>query len=163
MGYFIFGKRVAISAVPWIFSQLTTACSLRDIPSESKARADFETTLANKKTWRGKGLGKLRIVYFRKSDGLASLKDGVKRYQLMYEAQLEYPDGNHAYCVDGSYSERGMESLNCLFTDSNAQAVGAKQDLRGSVSFVKSERGWQSENIVANCKPSHLSHQWCAK
>ena len=130
------------------------------------ARGYFDESLNDRKSWTQKGIGNYRVVYFRKSNGLASKEDGIDKYQLMYEAKLEYPDGNHAFCIDESLrppSGIGMAAVKCLFTDANVQAVGAKQDLKGSINFIKTEQGWKPEEITIKCELAHMSHQWCAK
>jgi hypothetical protein len=143
-----------------------TSCSLQGTPSESDAKQVLEEQLENwPHPWLGSfSLGDVRITSFKKTDGLASSENDVRKYRFDYAAKLEYPTGNNSFCLDSNPSPpAGKNVFICLLPTGNAQAKGAVQELEGSVEFVKSEAGWKAESITANCEPSHLSHKWCAK
>lgn len=145
---------------------LLSSCSLQGTPSESNAKQVLEERLSSwPHPWLGSfSLGDVRIASFKKTDGLASTENDVRKYRLDYEAKLEYPNGNNSFCLDSNPSPpAGKNVFICLLPTANAQATGAVQELKGSVEFVKSEAGWKAESITANCEPSHLSHKWCAK
>ncbi len=149
---------VAISGA-WVSS-----CALDPPPSESHAQQLFDQAINSKRGDDGHSvLGNFRLTSFKKADGLASNVDGINKYRLDYTAMLEYPEGNNSYCIDNSMPPRGKSHFSCLLPSYNVQAVGAIQKLHGSMSFVKTEKGWTPETMTVRCERGHMSHGWCSQ
>jgi len=141
---------------------MSTGCSLQSNPSEAEAHMFFESKLSNAKGISGEGIGSFRVASFQKTDGLSSTEGGVQNYSLMYSANVEYPEGNNAFCLDNSSPPPGETGLRCLSDFANAQAVGAVQNLRGVVKFTRTESGWKPQEISIKCDRGHMSHNWCS-
>lgn len=137
---------------------MSTGCSLQSNPSEAEARAFFESTLSN-----AKELGEHRVASFQKTDGLPSTESGVQNYSLMYSANVEYPEGNNAFCLDNSSRPPGKSAFFCWRSDANAHLPGAVQNLRGVVKFIRTESGWKAQEISIKCDRGHTSHEWCSR
>lgn len=84
-----------------------------------------------------------KLVSFKKVQGREVHRESVDAFELMYEAELEFPDGLDAKCADER--ERGK----CAFLGIDADQLFAKGEVHrseGTLHFVKSEKGWMAED-----------------
>lgn len=141
----------------------STGCSLEQAPTESQARQIFESTLSAKRGFGGERLENYQVTSFKKTDGLASTENGISKYNLIYEASMEYPEGNNSFCLDSNTPPPpGKNHFLCLSDYANVHPVGAVHNVKGVVQFIKTENGWQSGEAIIKCDRGHMSHQWCS-
>lgn len=121
-----------------IFSVLLFSACGGSVPSESEARAIFE-----KKYTKGLPDGAVKILEFKKVNGLAGERDGIKFYNMEYEAELEYPNGVNPECA-GEYKF----SWHCFELQTAGilrKAKGEKEIIKNTLNFVKTENGWKAQ------------------
>ncbi len=107
-----------------------TACS--NPPSIGDARSIVERRIQDG------GNGKIKLLSFKKTDGLAQEVMGMKCYTLMYVSEIEFT----ADCNwKGGYSttERSDQTL----FSGNPVRQGERKTINGSFEFVKTENGWR--------------------
>lgn len=157
-------KRLAHPLLTLGASLSILGCTALDMsPSQQDARQLFEETVSKKDSDGGPLLGSFRLSSFAKTDGLSSEADGKRIYRFDYEAVLEYPEGNNTFCLDNSSPPPGKSLFSCLLSTYNVQSVGAMQKLHGSISFVKTEKGWTPDAMTVKCERGHMSHEWCSR
>lgn len=101
-------------------------------PSESEARAIFEKQYENDIK-----NGIVKITKFKKVNGQSGEMMGVKFYSLKYEAEIEYPKGEHPECENPV----GFQP-SCGFYY-HFKKIGEKDEVNGQFNFEKTENGWQ--------------------
>lgn len=103
--------------------------SLSGNPSESDAK---KIVLSNNNNDIGnqEKEGIIKILSFRKTDGLASIQNGVKCYTLSYELKVEVLKDI------GGFSAFGLGGPGQC-------KAGGVYSCTGNVIFVKTEQGWQ--------------------
>lgn len=99
-------------------------------PTVSQARSAFEE---QHKAELQKGI--MKINSFSKVDGQSGEFMGIKLYELKYEAEVEYPEGQHPQCRNPNNPGCGI-----LFSFKD---IGEKEVLKGEIQFEQTERGWQ--------------------
>ncbi len=83
------------------------------------------------------------IVSFKKTQARDVQHENVKAFELMYESEIQFPDGYDAKC--GGEQERGK----CTFlgiAEDRAFAKGEVHTSEGTLHFVKTEKGWMGED-----------------
>lgn len=86
---------------------------------------------------------KAEIVSFKKTNGRDVKRGDVEAYELMYQAEVQFPDGLQAECAEEK--ERGR----CAFLGIDENRTFAKSEVHtseGTLHFVKSEKGWMAED-----------------
>lgn len=86
---------------------------------------------------------KAQIVSFKKTNGRDVKRDTIQAYELMYEAEVQFPEGLEANCADER--ERGK----CAFLGIDENRTFAKSEVHtseGTLHFVKTEKGWMGED-----------------
>lgn len=127
------GLAVAL-AVPFALA----ACGERT-PSDA-AGAKVLRNLLDKNGVAGK------LVSFKKVQGREVKRPDVNAYELMYEAEIQFPEGFEAKCADEQV--RGK----CAFLGIDADQIFAKSEIHkseGTLHFVKGDKGWLGEDNVA--------------
>ncbi len=84
-----------------------------------------------------------KIVSFKKVQGREVKHGNTEAYELMYEAEVQFPDGYEAKCHEEK--ERGI----CAFLGVNEDRTFAKSEVatsEGTLHFVKSDKGWVAED-----------------
>jgi hypothetical protein len=88
------------------------------------------------------GIG-AKIVSFKKVQGREVKHDAVNAFELMYEAEVQFPEGFEAKCRDER--DRGK----CAFLGINEDRTFSKSEVltsEGTLHFVKSDKGWIGED-----------------
>jgi len=99
---------------------VSMGCSSR--PSESDANAMLDSYW--KQQMRGYEDVEVQVVNFRKTNGLAEIKDGAKYYTMDYQAEVIFPKGNRHLGGDDYKPGEGFLE-------------------KGNLRFVKTEEGWR--------------------
>ncbi len=84
-----------------------------------------------------------KLVSFKKVQGREVKRENIDAYELMYEAEIQFPAGFEAKCADER--ERGK----CAFLGLDDDRTFAKSEVHtseGTLHFVKSEKGWMAED-----------------
>jgi fructose-1,6-bisphosphatase/sedoheptulose 1,7-bisphosphatase-like protein len=84
-----------------------------------------------------------RIVSFKKVQGREIKRDNVDAYEVMYEAEVQFPEGYDAKCAEER--ERGK----CAFLGLDADQTFVKNEIlrsEGTLHFVKNGKGWLAED-----------------
>ena len=83
------------------------------------------------------------IVSFKKTNGRDVKRENVEAFELMYEAEIQFPEGLEAKCANER--ERGK----CAFLGIDEDRTFAKSEVltsEGTLHFVKTEKGWMAED-----------------
>lgn len=110
-------------------SVLLTSCLMVNNPTETDAKKVFE------EAWPGRPRT-IRVLKFAKTNGVVSEINGVQNYRMNFESTIEYPNGNNTQCLGSG------GGLNCLYSGTNPQPVGATETYTGEIVFEKTENGW---------------------
>ncbi len=84
-----------------------------------------------------------KIVSFKKVNAREVKRDNIQAFELMYEAEVQFPEGFEAKCRDER--ERGK----CAFLGIDEDRTFAKSEVHtseGTLHFVKTEKGWMAED-----------------
>jgi hypothetical protein len=84
-----------------------------------------------------------KIVSFKKVNAREVKRDNVAAFELMYEAEVQFPEGFEAKCRDEK--ERGK----CAFLGIDEDRTFAKSEVHtseGTLHFVKTDKGWLAED-----------------
>jgi hypothetical protein len=84
-----------------------------------------------------------KLVSFKKVQGREVKRENIDAYELMYEAEIQFPEGFEAKCADER--ERGK----CAYLGLDDDRTFAKSEVHtseGTLHFVKSEKGWMAED-----------------
>lgn len=108
-------KRRVLPSILVVISFLLFACSL-SYPSEDDGRKAFSE--------QNKGI--LEVKSFRKTDGKAMESQGVKMYEMDFEAEVE--------CLTFALTVHGVVCYQ----------KGQTQKIKNTIRFEKSEQGWRA-------------------
>lgn len=84
-----------------------------------------------------------KIVSFKKVNAREVKRDNIEAFELMYEAEVQFPEGFEAKCRDER--ERGK----CAFLGIDEDRTFAKSEVHtseGTLHFVKTDKGWMAED-----------------
>ncbi len=84
-----------------------------------------------------------KIVSFKKVNAREVKRDNISAFELLYEAEVQFPEGFEAKCKDEK--ERGK----CAFLGIDEDRTFAKSEVHtseGTLHFVKTEKGWLAED-----------------
>jgi hypothetical protein len=84
-----------------------------------------------------------KIVSFKKVNAREVNRDKISAFELLYEAEIQFPEGFEAKCRDEK--ERGK----CAFLGIDEDRTFAKSEVHtseGTLHFVKTEKGWMAED-----------------
>jgi len=84
-----------------------------------------------------------KIVSFKKVNAREVTRDKLSAFELMYEAEIQFPEGFEAKCREEK--ERGK----CAFLGIDEDRTFAKSEVHtseGTLHFVKTEKGWMAED-----------------
>jgi hypothetical protein len=84
-----------------------------------------------------------KIVSFKKVSAREVKRDKISAFELMYEAEIQFPEGFEAKCREER--ERGK----CAFLGLDEDRTFAKAEVHtseGTLHFVKTEKGWMAED-----------------
>ncbi len=84
-----------------------------------------------------------KIVSFKKVNSREVVRDNIDAFELLYEAEIQFPEGFEAKCRDEK--ERGK----CAFLGIDEDRTFAKSEVHtseGTLHFVKTEKGWMAED-----------------
>jgi hypothetical protein len=84
-----------------------------------------------------------KIVSFKKVNAREIKRDNIDAFELLYEAEIQFPEGFEAKCRDEK--ERGK----CAFLGIDEDRTFAKSEVHtseGTLHFVKTEKGWMAED-----------------
>ncbi|NBT97002.1 MAG: hypothetical protein EBT43_04165 [Methylocystaceae bacterium] len=84
-----------------------------------------------------------KIVSFKKVQGKELKRDAINAFELMYEAEIQFPEGFEAKCKEER--ERGK----CAFLGIGEDRTFAKSEIltsEGTLNFVKTDKGWTAED-----------------
>lgn len=84
-----------------------------------------------------------KIVSFKKVNTREVNHDKVDAFELMYEAEIQFPEGFEAKCREER--ERGK----CAFLGLDEDRTFAKAEVHtseGTLHFVKTDKGWMAED-----------------
>jgi len=84
-----------------------------------------------------------KLVSFKKVQGREVKNGGGEAYELMYEAEVQFPDGFDAKCADER--ERGVCAFLGLAADQNFKNSEILRS-EGTLHFVKKEKNWLAED-----------------
>lgn len=118
---------------------LLNGCS--SSPSEQQGRDALFATVSRQV--RG---APFEITSFRKTNGIALSGRSVRGYQMLYEANLRFPDGYRSECV-GQTSN--LECMNPMIGGPRPMNAGSEITATGSITFIDSERGWIPSGQIA--------------
>lgn len=110
-----------------------------DLPSESEAEAIFQERIAKQF-----GRPPMRVIYFRKTDGMELNRHGQQIYKLQFVAEVEFPNGANLDCAP--LRPRVFDTRACRRApDREYAAIGARITYRDEFDFWKTELGWQAQ------------------
>jgi hypothetical protein len=138
---------VNVFAITLLFSLL--GCSSG--PSSSEAE-EFVRGKIDKQSQ-----GRIKLVSFSKTNGLEATPNGVRTYQLDYEADIEFADDCRWGTQDafghwrGDFSvfphdpppDYGYGPMPVLYPPFREATKGSRTKVQGSVIFQKTEAGWR--------------------
>jgi hypothetical protein len=84
-----------------------------------------------------------KIVSFKKVNAREVNRDNLSAFELMYEAEVQFPEGFEAKCREER--ERGK----CAFLGLDEDRTFAKAEVHsseGTLHFVKTDKGWMAED-----------------
>lgn len=84
-----------------------------------------------------------KIVSFKKVNAREVKRDNIDAFELLYEAEVQFPEGFEAKC--SNEKERGK----CAFLGIDEDRTFAKSEVHtseGTLHFVKTEKGWMAED-----------------
>ena len=84
-----------------------------------------------------------KIVSFKKVNAREVKRENVSAFELLYEAEIQFPEGFEAKCKEER--ERGK----CAFLGIDEDRTFAKSEVltsEGTLHFVKTEKGWLAED-----------------
>lgn len=84
-----------------------------------------------------------KIVSFKKVNSREVNRDKISAFELMYEAEIQFPEGFEAKCREEK--ERGK----CAFLGIDEDRTFAKSEVHtseGTLHFVKTDKGWMAED-----------------
>lgn len=84
-----------------------------------------------------------KIVSFKKVNAREVKRDSINAFELMYQAEVQFPEGFEAKCREEK--ERGK----CAFLGIDEDRTFAKSEVHtseGTLHFVKTEKGWLAED-----------------
>lgn len=84
-----------------------------------------------------------KIVSFKKVNAREVKRDNIDAFELMYEAEVQFPEGFEAKCRDER--DRGK----CAFLGIDEDRTFAKSEVHtseGTLHFVKTDKGWMAED-----------------
>ncbi len=84
-----------------------------------------------------------KIVSFKKVNAREVKRDNISAFELMYEAEVQFPGGFEAKCREEK--ERGK----CAFLGIDEDRTFSKSEVHtseGTLHFVKTEKGWLAED-----------------
>jgi len=84
-----------------------------------------------------------KIVSFKKVNTREVKRENMSAFELMYEAEVQFPEGFEAKCRDEK--ERGK----CAFLGIDEDRTFSKSEVltsEGTLHFVKSDKGWIGED-----------------
>lgn len=84
-----------------------------------------------------------KIVSFKKVQGREVKRENIDAYEVMYEAEIQFPEGFEAKCKEER--ERGK----CAFLGIDEDRTFAKSEVHtseGTLHFIKSDKGWMAED-----------------
>ncbi|KAF2992741.1 hypothetical protein OGR47_06775 [Methylocystis sp. MJC1] len=84
-----------------------------------------------------------KIVSFKKVNAREVNRDKVNAFELMYEAEVQFPEGFEAKCREER--ERGK----CAFLGLDEDRTFAKAEVHtseGTLHFLKTDKGWMAED-----------------
>ena len=84
-----------------------------------------------------------KLVSFKKVQGRELKRENINAYELMYEAEIQFPSGLDAKCADEKV--RGK----CAFLGLDADRAFDKNEVlrsEGTLHFLKTEKGWTAED-----------------
>jgi hypothetical protein len=84
-----------------------------------------------------------KIVSFKKVNAREVKRDKIEAFELLYEAEIQFPEGFEAKCREER--ERGK----CAFLGLDEDRTFAKAEVHtseGTLHFVKTEKGWVAED-----------------
>jgi hypothetical protein len=87
-----------------------------------------------------------KLVSFKKVQGREMKRGDVDAFELMYEAEIQFPEGLDAKCADEK--ERGK----CAYLGLDVDQSFAKNEVltsEGTLHFLKTEKGWMGEDKKA--------------
>ena len=83
----------------------------------------------------------IEINSFTRTNGIP---EGDNAYYVEYSMQVVYPEGANTHCLgDGG----GMSCFNLRVNGKPVIPVGHEAELSGHVLFLKTENGWQPNNV----------------
>ena len=86
----------------------------------------------------------LEFAEFEKLDGLASVKDGIERYEFDFLLAVRLPDGYNPACVGHEQDPSCYFALHQFIKPVRA---GRMVCFEGMASLLKKENGWISEDV----------------
>lgn len=84
-----------------------------------------------------------KIVSFKKVHGKEVKRENIDAYEVMYEAEIQFPEGFEAKCKEER--ERGK----CAFLGIDEDRTFAKSEVHtseGTLHFLKTDKGWMAED-----------------
>lgn len=84
-----------------------------------------------------------KIVSFKKVNAREVKRDKVEAFELMYEAEIQFPEGFEAKCREEH--DRGK----CAFLGIDEDRTFAKSEVHtseGTLHFIKTDKGWMGED-----------------
>lgn len=84
-----------------------------------------------------------KIVSFKKVQGREVKRENIDAYEVMYEAEIQFPEGFEAKCREER--ERGK----CAFLGIDEDRTFAKSEVHtseGTLHFIKTDKGWVAED-----------------
>jgi hypothetical protein len=117
-------------AYPVLLVLLLSGCGSK--PSEQDALRELSKWFSNL----------AKVTDFKKLDGKSMEVNGVRQYEMEYEAKLEFTDDAFEQMLDAVKSDQRSET-------SQHRTKGECKDLRGVLKFEQTENGWEylPENI----------------
>ena len=139
-------KRGAAVVVLGLCAVLIAGCG-SGVPSPDMGRTVLEEFI--KTDWqRGSHIGDLKIVSFKKTNGLSSVKDGVKYYHMNFEAEIEFLKNLRMYhLTDGRIWVDGYMTVAPAPAMIREFPEFSHSQLEGVITFVLTERGWVKSNV----------------
>ena len=105
------------------------------LPSESDAQDVFQS-----KHQKNIDQGLVRIDSFSKVNAQRGEMFGVKLYEVEYHATISWPKGLNTRCLGD-----GPKGIDCMM-GAKTREVGQAENLKGTLKFEETEKGWKGEN-----------------
>jgi hypothetical protein len=129
-------KKIARLGVAAIATLLLAACGGSHLPGDATSAKVLRNILQ-------KNGVDAKIVSFKKVQGREVKRENIDAYEVMYEAEIQFPEGFEAKCRDER--ERGK----CAFLGIDEDRTFAKSEVHtseGTLHFVKTDKGWMAED-----------------